>query len=344
MKKAALLAILLPLVFHHAPGQGGGFRELVDYGYESQRYQQDSLMRVDPQGDAYLIRQIDTIPPKLLSYIFTGTLPQVQAEKEKRKTQGTFTIGRTLPIDEGRLLNSCSEIMRRHFPDIVPVMGEEHTWSPEAAEYLRTGFWHRVGLHAKGRQKDFPAPILGRSKLFICLACGWTSRFCVTGREKALEEWAMGLPDRSVQPHQLFEQSYLLNGGDIYLTFLTCENVLAGIPQRLERDDDPLQRKLAYIRHDSRELGDNYGAWYHFFGAALYGMLRSGLKSLLVVDTESVGSFFVEGPDRQEDYFNHRGAVFGNSFRKMIDAAAWIFPPGPGTRTDYLLPKPADLE
>lgn len=342
MKKTALLALLL-FTLQTASAQGGGFRELVDYGFESLRYQQDSLMMVDPKGDAYLIRQIDTIPPKLLSYFFHRSLPQAVTERDKKSGAEPFTIGRTLPIDNERLMNSCAAIMRAHFPDIVPVMGEEHRWSPEASEYLRTGFWHRVRLHADGRQKDFPAPILGRSKLFICLACGWTSRFCATGTEEALRQRILSYPDRNVTPHQLFEDSYVLNGGDIYLTFLTCENVLAGIPQRWERDSDPIQRKLAYIRHDSSENGDNYGAWYHFFGAALYGMLRSGFKSLVAVDTESVGSFFMEGPDPQEDLINHYGALFGISFRKMLEDASWIFQPAPGTRTDYLLPKPSNL-
>ena len=342
MKKSVLFAILMAIT-QFAFGQNGGFRELVDYGYESLRYQQDSLMQVDPKGDAYLIRQIDTLPPKLLTYIFKGTLPQAVTEREQKKNGEVFKIGNTLPVDIDRLLECCADIMRQHFPDIVPILGKEHTWSPEAAEYLRTGFWHRLKQHADGKQKDFPAPILGRSKLFICLACGWTSRFCATGTEEQLKQIILSRPDRSVTPHQLFEDSYVLNGGNVYLTFLTCENVLAGIPQRWERNSDPIQAKLAYIRHDSKELGDNYGAWYHFFGAALYGMMRSGVKSLFAVDTESFGSFFIEGPDRQEDLINHYGALFGQNFRKMLDDAAWILMPAPASRTDYLLPKPANL-
>ena len=334
--KAAVPALLM-LVCHLAFAQNGSFRELVEYGFESRRYQQDSLMMVDPMGDACLIRQLDTIPPKLLSYIFKGDLPQVIAEKEKKQVNGPYKIGTTLPIATDRLLNSCMDIMRRHFPDIVPVEGEEHVWSPQAAEYLRTGFWHRLGQHSRGRQKDFPVPLLGGSKLFFCLALGWTSRFCVTGMEQDLEAWIMSRPDRSVLPHDLFEQSYVLNGGNIYLTFLTCENVLASTPQRIERDSDPIQQKLAYIRHDSREVGDNYGAWYHFFGAALYGMQRGGMKSRIVVNAESLGSFFVEGPDRQEALLNSLGANFGHAFRKMLESARWIFPLPPEAGTDYML-------
>ena len=185
MKKTALLAILL-FTIRFAFGQNGGFRDLVDYGYQSLRYSQDGLMMVDPVGDAYLIRQMDTIPPKVLSYLFQGSLPQSVTAKEKRKLNEPFIIGKTVPIDNERLLNSLAGVMRAHFPDIVPVLGEEHRWSPQAAEYLRTGFWHRLKQHADGKQQDFPVPTFGFSKLFICLACGLTSRFCATGREEAL--------------------------------------------------------------------------------------------------------------------------------------------------------------
>ena len=332
MKRLVLLFLLG--ISQLAFGQSRDFRELVEYGYESKRYQQEGLMLTDPVGDAYLIRQIDTIPPKVLGYLFHASLPQAVTERAERAAE-PFQIGKTLLIDIDCLLNSMADIMRSHFPDIVPVLGEEHAWSPEAKEYMKTGFWHRLDQHAKGRQKDLPAPTFGRSKLFFCLACGWTSRFCATGQEEALRAWILSCPDRSVLPHKLFEQSYLLNGGNIYLTFLTCENVLAGIPQRWERNSDPQQRKLAYIRNDSKELGDNYGAWYHFFGAALYAMFRSNLKSLFVVDAESVGSFFLEGPDRQEDLFNHYGALLGQRFRDMLENADWVFPLPAGASTDY---------
>lgn len=331
----ALLSAASPFAF----GQNKEFIRQIEKSYVAELYQQDSLQLVDPTGDAHLIRRLDTIPIKLGIIIFGGK-PLPQSVDNKRREDAVlnnepFVIGRSVPIDIERLLNKCAEIMRGHYPDIFPTLGEEHQWSPEAKEYLPRAYWHRLGRHISGYQQDFPAPLLGRSKLFLCLACGWTSKYCVTGTETALTNFIMSKPDRSVQPHELFEESYVLNRGNIYLTFLACENILTSDPHRKGRYKDPLQQKLAYIRHDSSEAGDNYGAWYHLFGIALYGMLRPELKGLIVADAESIGSFFIEGSDRQEDMINHYGAIFGQKYRKMLEDGSWWLR---GDSTDYLLP------
>ena len=291
----------------------------LETGYKSGMYQQDSVMFVDPVGDAFLLRKLDTIPVKLTSYLFGRSLPQAEHGTVKPE----YTIGKALPFDVEKLLNRCAEIMRLHFPDVFPSASEEHKWSPDAQRYLSYGYWHRAGRRISGKQQDWPSPTLFRSKLLICLACGWTSRYCFTGKEQALKEYILSRPERSVQIDELFEQSYLLNGGDIYMTFLTCENLLTGMPHRPGRGNDAMQRKLAYIRNDSAEYGDNFGAWYHFFGIALYGFLRPESVSVFVADTESFGSFFMEGPDRQEDLINHYGAIFGARFRRMFDTGGW---------------------
>ncbi len=323
------------------------FKKWIKYNYEAEHYQQDGLKLVDPKGDAYLIRKIDTVPMKLLSSLVKSSYPQAEIEKEKQLAElessmknGTvpYQIGKTVPIDVDRLINKCRHIMRHYYPDITPTMGEEHDWSPEAKKYLLYGFWHRLGRHIFGKQKEFPSPLFLRSKLFLCLACGWTSRYCVTGQEEALKERLMKYPDRRVQIHHMFAESYRLNKGNIYLTFLTCENILAGDPYREDRENDPLQKKLAYIRHDSKDIGDNYGAWYHFFGISLYGLIRAGVVSRSVAEIESVGSFFLEGADKQEDYINRYGAIFGKKFKKMMKKETWKVPLQSTDRTDYMLP------
>ena len=298
------------------------FLDCLEYGYQSEYYQQDRLMRVDPEGDAHLIRKLDTIPIKLFSYLFKEPLPQ----SDNEPPHPDFKIGRTVPFDNDQLLNQCRDIMRRHYPAIHPTIGEEHEWSPEAKRYMVYGYWHRLWRRITGQQRDFPCPLLMRSKLFLCLACGWTSRYCVTGQEEALTERILSYPDRSVRIPDMFAESYVLNQGDVYLTFLTCENVLAGMPHRYGRENDPLQQKLTYIRHDSMEAGDNYGAWYHFFGIALYGMVRTDIVGLAVADIENMGSFFYEGPDRQEGLINHHGALFGYRFKQMMEEGTWWIP------------------
>lgn len=320
----SLFLAVLAFVSCGTAGKAGSgeseFRNWLESGYRSEYYQQDGLKLVDPKGDAHLIRKLDTIPVKLFSYLVSRSLPQALPERERRRD---YRIGKDLPVNHWQLLDGCARILRLHEPAIIPTLGEEHRWSPDAKRYMRYGFWHRLRRYSSDEQLDFPAPLLMRSKLLLCLACGWSSRYCVTGREEALKDRILCYPDRSVRILDLFEESYVLNDGNVYLTLLTCENVLAGQPHRIERDDDPLQRKLCYIRHDSRELGDNYGAWYHFFGTALYGLVRPAFVSRFVADTESVGSLFYEGPDRQEYFFNHAGAVFGHKLKIMLEEGSW---------------------
>ena len=314
--------------------QNSDFKKWIEHSYVAKHYQQDSLMLIDPKGDAFLIRRLDIIPTKLLYILFNSALPQTIVDEEPEE----FEIGKTVPIDVDRLTNKCRDIILHHYPTIVPTPGQEHDWSPEAKDYLLYGFWHRLGRHILGKQQDFPSPFVVGSKLFLCLACGWTARYCVTGQEKALTKRIMGYPDRGVQLHNLFEESYILNDGNLYLTFLTCENVLAGDPHRKNRQNDPMQKKLAYIRHDSKEIGDNYGAWYHLFGIALYGMLRTNLTSRSIAEIESLGSYLYEGSDKQETYINRYGAIFGIKLKKMMKHETWKVPLEPTDRTDYMLP------
>ncbi len=320
------LAGLAALALVSCGTTGTVFRQTLERDYSIVRYQQSQVMMVDEVGDAMLIRQLDTIPIKIFDHLFHRSLPQAVSDRDRQTADPDFRIGKTNPLDNDLLLNQFAEVIRRHTPDIWPVMGEEHVWSPDAKKYMRYGYWHRLGRRLSGKQEDFPCPLFMHSKLLLCLACGWTSRYCVTGTEEALMERILSYPDRSLQLHQLFEDSYVLNGGDIYMALLTCENVLAGQPHRTERADDPMQRKLAYIRNDSKPLGDNYGAWYHFFGIALYAMLRPRIVSTAVANFESTGSFFMEGPDRQETLINYYGALFGHRFKKMIRDGSWRMP------------------
>lgn len=300
-----------------------GFKFWLERSYESEGYQQDRVMLVDPQGDAMLIRKLDTAFVKLASAFFHKDLPQAVSDRERKAGEADFKIGKTYSLDNELLLEQFADILRRNYPAISPYIGEEHRWSPEARVYNLYGYWHRLWRRFAGKQQDFPIPVFMRSKLLMCLACGWTSRYCITGTEETLKERIMSYPDHSLQIHELFAESYVLNQGNLYMTLLSCENVLTGQPHRSEREFDPLQQKLSYIRNDSKPLGDNYGAWYHFFGIALYGMLRPQFVSTFVANTESLGSFFMEGPDPQETLINYYGALFGRELRRIIEKGSW---------------------
>lgn len=296
----------------------------------------DPSRSVDPEGDAHLIRRLDTVPVKL-----TQALWQVVKDKISGKgfnSPGAVTkpiaIGREKPIKVDALLNKMVKIIQDH-PHITPTLGEEHKWSPQAKKYNRWGFLHRLGAFITGKQGP-PAPLLGRSKLFLSLACGWTRTYLPTGKEDQLENHLMKFDDRSVKLEDVLGESYRLNEGNLYKTLLTAENVLAKDVYCPDRDQQPLQKKLEYLRNDSEPEGDNFGAWYHFMGASLYGLMRSAPVAKAVVLTEAAGSFFLEGPDRQETHINVAGADFGSGLRKIIRDEAWKKPLPAGADTAYM--------
>ena len=341
-----LLAILLVVLVN--PVMAGEFKQWIKT-HAATHYQQNGFCLEDPKGDAFLIRKLDQVPKLLLDSLVKNSYPQAEIEKEKElqalenaaKDKNGYVIGKSIPVDVDRLVNKCRAIMLYYYPRIVPTLGEEHRWSPEAKRYLVYGFWHRFGRHIFRKQKEFPSPLFFRSKLFLLLACGWTSRYAVTGQEAALTERILKYPDGKMQLHHMFQESYVLNRGNLYLTLLTAENVLAGNPYRVDRENDPIQKKLAYLRHDSLQMGDNYGAWYHFFGISMYALVRAGVVSRAVAEIESLGSLFLEGKDKQEDYINRYGAIFGKKFKKMFKDQLWLKALEQNERTDYMLPNPA---
>lgn len=339
----------MALLLVGSSASAGEFKQWLKSQYEASHYQQSEFALEDAKGDAFLIRKLDQVPLKLLQALVKSSYPQAEIQKEKelkaferaQKDAAGFKIGKSIPIDVDRLINKCREIILRYHPHIVPVLGEEHRWTPEAKRYLTYGFWHRFGRHIFRKQKEFPSPLFLRSKLFLLLACGWTSRYAITGQEGALTERIMRYPDGRLQLHHMFMESYVLNRGNVYLTMLTAENVLAGDPYRVDRENDPIQKKLAYLRHDTVQMGDNYGAWYHFFGIGMYAIVRTGLISRSVAEIESLGSLFLEGADKQEDYINRYGAIFGKKFRKMLKNEDWKRPLALDESTDYMLVNPA---
>lgn len=326
----ALLFVASPLFSRTAAA--GEFLEWIKTS-DGEHYQQDGYLPVDPKGDAYLMRKLDQVPMKLVKSLVKKDYREEDLEQDEEEV---YDIGKKHPLDVDRLINSYREVIQDN-PEISLTPGQEHDWCPEAKKYLYYGFWHRLGRFITGKQPDFPAPLLLRSKLFLLLACGYTSRYAATGTESALEERIMSYPDRDMMLHDAFRESYLLNKGDMYLTLLTNENVLAKNPYAENRSEQPMQKKLMYLRNDSRQVGDNYGAWYHFAGLALYGLVRPGFVTRAVAEVESLGSIFLEGFDTQEDYINRLGAIFGKKINKMVKSRTYMIPLSSSDRTDYMI-------
>lgn len=335
--KFTLAACIAAMILTVPMARKAGAGEFLDWikNSDGEHYQQTEYMPVDPKGDAYLMRKLDQVPMKLVKSLVKKDYREEDLEKDEQEREN-YDIGKKHPMDVDRLLNSYREVIQDH-SEITLTPGQEHDWCPEAKKYLYYGFWHRLGRFITGKQPDFPAPLLLRSKLFLLLACGYTSRYSITGKEEAMEEAIMSYPDRGLMMHDAFRESYRLNNGDMYLTVLTNENVLAKNPYAENRAEQPMQKKLMYLRNDSRQVGDNYGAWYHFAGLVLYGLVRPGLATRAVAEIESLGSIFLEGFDTQEDYINRLGAIFGKKLNKMVKSKSYMIPLSADDRTDYMI-------
>jgi hypothetical protein len=82
-------------------------------------------------------------------------------------------------------------------------------------------------------------------------------------------------------------------------------------------------RKLANITNSYMGSDDRYGAWYHFYGIALLGIIEGKLAQT-VASTETMGSHMLNNADKlnedesQEDSINSLGANFGVELGRVI--------------------------
>lgn len=307
------------------------FSEMVTEAPGDFRYRQAESKPIDVEGDAHLIRDLDRVPGEIVKSVFGRN---VKKEEPAGEVKSDVIVGKQKPINMDALINKFRQIIQEN-PQITPTLGKEHQWSPQAKKFLKFGFIRRL-FGFLGGKNSFPVPLMGRSKLFLCLACGWTSRYMKTGTEDDLKSKLIGYKDKSINIHDVLKESYILNKGNLYETLLTAENVMGGEIYKKDRSQAPLQKKLKYIRNDSKPEGDNYGAWYHLMGAGLYSMMRPGWVAKSVVEIESFGSLFMEGKDPQEDHINRLGAEMGNKLKQMMNDGSWKKPVTPETDTRYM--------
>jgi len=276
-----------------------------------------SSARSNPASDALLFNLIDKLPKSLASMTWSAIKRWVNhgdatPEPLKDKQGADFRVGTQAPLKMEPLMESLSSTMS----DFTPHIGAEHVWTKDAKGYQGLGFWSRVGSAIKG-ERPFPFPTFGRSKLICALGLGATSVVMPTGQEEGLRDWMLQQKAGSIELHQLFGQAYKLNEGDLYSTLLCAENVLSEGLYDPNRQDREVVSKLSYLRSDSAPLGDNFGGWYHLFGAALYSMMRPEWKSSLCMKVEDMGSFILEGKDPQEDHINQLGRQLGIELKKI---------------------------
>lgn len=278
-------------------------------------YQQNEPSLQDPTGDAHLIRILDKAPEEIVGGVWDYLVKGEKWHDHGGQATPLHHSGSHPKFSVDSVFADFQKIVADH-PELEPHIGPEHQWSDEAKDYFGLGFFKRAIDAVKGKQ-DFPAPTVG-DKLTILLGLGKTAQFAITGQEAALESKLMAYQDRSVSLADMMRESYVLHKGDLYGTFLCAENILAKDVNDPGRENQALQDKLEYIRDDEPQVGDNFGAWYHFFGTSLYGLVRSSVKAQGVALIEAAGSYFMEGPDPQETKINLYGAQLGGKLKKMV--------------------------
>lgn len=240
---------------------------------------------------------------------------------------GKVITGRKLPVEPSRFLKLFAALVSK--TKIAPFIGPIHSYSVSETDLqtyvVKDGSQFQGGQFLGTTRETVIESIQTKtiSKLFTALALGQTSRFLFTGGERPVLEFLASRPEGSVQFHELLEFSYRMHKGDVYLTLLTLENVLGRWWRFPERENLMSTRKLANFTNAYRGRGDKYGAWYHFFGISLLGLVEKEF-AILAGDMESLGSIFLnemngsKEDEFQENALNSAGSVFGLRLGELV--------------------------
>lgn len=220
------------------------------------QYAQEKLMLKDRKGDRLLLQLFwDTCETGLKKCVLRKNIaPQETQLRLPRFLQENPILQNTLVrmVDNSRV--------RPLFDAQATVSNLKKIIRDERARGLHVSFG-RIHTWSAGRTS-------GLSKIIMALATASSSRFLYVGHEEELIEWIKTRPDNSVSIEALFHKSYILNGGNVYLTLLTIENVLSDATFEKDRENTVVNRKLADLYAGSP---NKFGDWYHMFGTMLAG-------------------------------------------------------------------------
>lgn len=300
-------------------------------------YQQQQLQYDDPIGDVSLMH-VHREAYKLSLWIIMGQKHKFEAyEAEIDRVQaslkrpyprhplrslnapqipaqippdGPVIEGRKNPLHRERLLQTFATIIESQASEgITPTVGRFHTWSDE---------YHR----------DHGTDIrwIKFSKLLTCLSIGGCWKYMVTDRETELFNLLMASEPSSVTLGDIFALSYRINRGDVYLTLLTINNVLSMQWLELEtRQWTPVNLRLAPITNHYQDRGDQFGAWYHFWGTTLYSYVKGQIKGAAIANVE-IAINQVQHRFRnqtQEKFMNRHGSWLGANLRQLVEQKSW---------------------
>lgn len=317
--------------------------------YDKDLYFQKSYRVVDPVGDAALIERAEVVPKNTLKALFDDEESYANKEDpwmpEPWETvdplagvkpepvvlgPGPSLQGRDQPINIDEFSEMMKQVLREEASRGDKAMvGIFHRWAPETTENIKS-------------------PVLAFSKMFVCLAMGFSYRFMTTGYEKDLWHWIVAQDYNSITFPEMFRASLRLHRGDVYLALLTIENLLSANWRYPARETLPVTKRLRPITSGYNYAGDKFGTWYHFFGMILYGYTTgSGTKSNMVGRAEAIGSNILSPSlnQTQKQWFNKLGGYVGETLREAVASGSYLREPmNPAAlKEDYYLNRSEDF-
>ncbi len=292
-----------------------GQRAPASASNEPNLYRQTTYKLVDPEGDRALIERANSVPKNILASLINKEGPQDKdwlpdprewedplsdLIPQPAPTEGISVQGRENPLILESFKKTLTQVIQEEArKGILPVIGTAHDWS---AAYKNKHVMSQA------------------SKLLVALALGFTDRFMITGKEENLRQWILTENYESITLPEMFRASYRLNHGNVYLTLLTIENVLANNWRFVGRESLPITKRLRPISSGHNYKGDRYGTWYHFFGMILYGYVHGGNQAKVVGKIEALGSNVLSPVlnQNQKQWFNILGGYVGAHLKQVL--------------------------
>lgn len=345
MKKLLTFSLLLSLGFSNLQAESITpltIEEAKKYApNELIQYRQLEYKLIDPAGDYALLKRSEIWPKKMVlkalkkskenevesnnanidveSYV--GSLEnmfitQDEALSYNSKNSKESIQGRESPIIRKGFAKMFKQvIVEEQKNGIEPRYGNPHKWSKE--------FKNKYGKSS---------PMMVSSKLLLALAVGETNRYMKTDKEDELYNWLIDQQDSSVEISDLFRASYRINDGDVYLTLMTIENVMAHQWRNENRDNFKFVKKLKAITSGYQFTSDRFGTWYHLFGMIVYGYveaqdhpLKATIKATVIGEIEALGSRMLSSYNKtQKAWMNRKGGAIGSDLATIVTKKTFL--------------------
>jgi len=289
--------------------------------YQQRRYQLE-----DPLGDHALLNLLQLTATDVFWSTLSGRgYSQILDDIDQRRDGFAYE-----PIGLDRFAGLKGRVPETHGS------GYRHTWSKHDDVFMGVviqeasrgilpspGICHRWSSAYRENPQTRTFPYMCFSKLFWALAYGESSVYFVTENEEQLAQWIVDQALRSVTLEDVFRKSYRLNAGDVYLSLLTATNVFSRFWWLKDRENLDIATRLKLITAEQNAEEDNFGAWHHFWGMALFGYCHGKTSARLVGWIESLGSRRVSGHDEiDEAYINRHAGPAGAELRRQIEQCA----------------------